>query len=41
MDENLYLIIGIEDGWIHVDNTVWEEYLKIKEQLANEIKRIK
>ena len=26
-----WLIIGVEDGWIHVDKETWKEYLKIKE----------
>ncbi len=29
-DDN-YLITGVEDGWIKVDKKVWQEYLKAKE----------
>lgn len=31
-DDIEYLIKGIEDGWIKVDQKTWKEYLKIKEK---------
>lgn len=31
-----YLIIGVEDGWIKVNDKVWQEYLKAKEVLKND-----
>ena len=30
------LIIGVEDGWIKVNDKVWQEYLKAKEVLKND-----
>ena len=31
MTENeRYLVIGVEDGWIKVDKKTWKEYLRIK-----------
>ena len=27
---NKWLIIGVEDGWIHVDKETWNDYLKAK-----------
>lgn len=29
-DDALYLIIGVEDGWIKVTPAVWKEYLIAK-----------
>lgn len=29
----LYIIIGVEDGWIKVDQKVWRQYLLAKELL--------
>ena len=30
IDYYLWLITGVEDGWIKVDQTTWEEYLIAK-----------
>lgn len=35
MDELYWLIIGVEDGWIAVNNQVWQDYLMAKEQIKN------
>ena len=35
MDELYQLIIGVEDGWIVVNNQVWQDYLIAKEQIKN------
>jgi len=34
-DEDLYLVTGVEDGWIHVDKETWKRYLEAKNRLAN------
>ena len=34
----LYIITGVEDGWIKVDQKVWRQYLLAKE-LLNEAQR--
>ena len=34
----LYIITGVEDGWIKVDQKVWRQYLLAKE-LLNETQR--
>lgn len=33
--DDVYLITGVEDGWIKVDKKVWQEYLKAKEREIN------
>lgn len=32
-EDVIYLVIGVEDGWIKVDKKVWQEYLEAKERL--------
>ena len=36
----LWLIIGVEDGWLKVDQKIWRQYLIAKE-IINETERIK
>lgn len=36
----LWLITGVEDGWLKVDQKIWRQYLIAKE-IINEIERIK
>lgn len=36
----LWLITGVEDGWLKVDQKIWRQYLIAKE-IINETKRIK
>ena len=36
MVDLLYLIIGVEDGWIHVTKSVWDEYLKARKIIIND-----
>lgn len=31
-----WLVIGVEDGWIKVDQKVWREYLIAKEYLERQ-----
>lgn len=33
MEDDVYLITGVKDGWLKVDGKVWQEYLKAKERL--------
>ena len=33
-EKDMYLVIGVEDGWIKVDKEVWQEYLKAKKRLS-------
>lgn len=33
MEDDVYLITGVEDGWLKVDGKVLQEYLKAKERL--------
>jgi hypothetical protein len=28
----MYLITGVEDGWIKVDEETWNKYLEVKER---------
>lgn len=32
-DEDMYLVTGIEDGWINVDEETWNKYLEVKKRL--------
>lgn len=34
-EEKLYLIIGVEDGWIAINPTVWNLYLQVKKEYIN------
>lgn len=36
MDYMQWLIIGVEDGWIRVDNDTWRLYQIAKELLKND-----
>ncbi len=36
----LWLITGVEDGWLKVDQKIWRQYLIAKE-IINETERIK
>ena len=36
----IWLITGVEDGWIKVDQKTWKQYLLAKEYI-NETQRIK
>ena len=33
-EDDSYLVAGVEDGWIKVDNKTWRKYLKAKERLS-------
>lgn len=33
-DEDRYLVIGVDDGWIYVDEETWNEYLEAKKRLG-------
>ena len=33
LDYNKWLTTGVEDGWIYVDKSTWESYLKAKKEL--------
>ena len=33
-EKDMYLVIGVEDGWVKVDKKVWQEYLEAKERLG-------
>ena len=33
-DEDLYLVTGVEDGWIKVDEEIWNRYLEAKKRLG-------
>jgi hypothetical protein len=33
-DEDEYLVIGVDDGWIHVDEETWNKYLEAKKRLG-------
>ena len=33
IENEMYLITGVEDGWIKVDKETWKEYLQAKERL--------
>lgn len=33
-EKDMYLVTGVEDGWIKVDKKVWQEYLEAKERLG-------
>lgn len=39
-DDLMYLITGVEDGWIKVTLKVWQEYLQAKRIINNDTKRI-
>ena len=34
LENDVYLVAGVEDGWIKVDNETWKEYLQAKERLG-------
>ena len=36
----LWLITGVEDGWLKVDQKIWRQYLIAKE-IINETERVK
>ena len=33
-DEDIYLVTGVENGWIKVDEETWNEYLEAKKRLS-------
>lgn len=33
-ENDIYLVTGVEDGWIKVNKKVWQEYLEAKERLS-------
>ena len=37
-DEDEYLVIGVDDGWIHVDEETWNKYLEAKKEIRYLIK---
>jgi hypothetical protein len=39
INQLLYLITGVEDGWIAVNKEAWQKYLKAKELIKNVSKR--
>ena len=33
-EDDIYLVTGVEDGWIKVNKEVWQEYIEAKERLS-------
>lgn len=38
IDDAKYLVIGVEDGWIHVNSAVWKDYLVAK-KIVEEVEK--
>ena len=36
-EDDLYLITGVEDGWVKVNKGVWKKYLEAKRRLENRL----
>lgn len=34
LEDDFYLVTGVEDGWIKVDKETWQKYLDSKERLG-------
>ena len=35
-EEDTYLVIGVEDGWIKVDKYIWQDYLEAKKRILED-----
>jgi hypothetical protein len=39
-EDDIYLVTGVEDGWIQVDDQVWNEYLEAKRRINDGLSRM-